>query len=193
MQTIGCSTSHDLHKIIKHALIGRRKTGFSEENGSLVFKFTLQYEKLAQGGPNSSVYLVELSSEGLLNSLQKSRVKKAQDIPWGLRVLEAAYESNLVKALCKLIPATSKSSFCFLFNDAQTDDQASETLLQLSQFINEGESSSLSTTAVVKEKVSSGIKLILSKKSAKKSDQKKTGDKTASRIEENPRKRELFR
>lgn len=166
---------------------------YSEASGTLVFKFTLQQARSSTETAFTSLYLVELSSEALLDSLQKSKVKKTQEIPWGLRALEAAYDGNLMKALAKLLAPSLKSNFCFLFNHAQTEQDAGETLLQLSQFINEGESNPVLGSAAGKDKVSSGIKLILSKKSAKKSDQKKTGDKTSSRVEENPRRKELFR
>lgn len=174
-------------------MIGRRKTPIPDGNGSLVFKFTLIQGRSTIEQSFPSLSLVELSSEALLDSFQKTRVKRVQEIPWGIRALEASYDGNLVKSMIKLLFLDQKTTFCYIFNDAQTEEKTADSLLQLSQFLVDGESTPVLTPIAVKEKVSSGIKLILSKKSAKKSDHKKAIDKTSSRIEENSRKKELFR
>lgn len=192
-QSITCTRPEELHKIIKHGILSRRKAGHTDSSGSLIFKFTLQTGKPTVDSQFPSLSLVELSSGALVGGVQKSRVKKTTEVPWALRVVEAAYDGSLVRSIVRILSPTSKSAFCFLFNHAQIETQASDSLLQLSQIIMEGEPSPSLSSVAAKEKVSSGIKLILSKKSAKKSDQKKAGDKTSSRLEENPRRKELFR
>jgi hypothetical protein len=86
-----------------------------------------------------------------------------------------------------------KTSFCYIINFAQVEDEAAESLLQMSQLLNEQEIIQQAPSFLAKDQLSSGIKLILSKKSAKKSDQKKGRDRTPSRVEDNPRKKEHFR
>jgi hypothetical protein len=190
---LDCSKPEDLHKVIKHGVVSRRKAGHCDASGSLIFKFSLLLGRQITEMVPPSLSLVELSSGSLLGGFQKVRVKKGMDIPWTLRALEAVYDGSVVKGLARLLLPSSKTSFCFLFNHTQTDDEAADSLLELSQFINESEPTPALGAISTRDKVSSGIKLILSKKSAKKSDQKRQGDKTSSRIEENPRRKELFR
>ena len=73
------------------------------------------------------------------------------------------------------------------------DDPAADSLLYVSQILNDQEQSQGSGAQLTRDKLSSGIKLILSKKPAIKSENKKKLDKTATKIEDNPKKKEHIR
>lgn len=173
--------------------MSRRKIGQTDSNGTLIFRFTLNLGKSGSSVPGPSLSLVEFSSSSLLGCLQKNRIKKNTEFPLCLRALEAAYDSSLVKRLIRVLNPSPKTSFCYIINFAQVEDEAAESLLQMSQLLNEQEIIQQAPSFLAKDQLSSGIKLILSKKSAKKSDQKKGRDRTPSRVEDNPRKKEHFR
>lgn len=168
--------------MIKHGILSRRKNGHTDAQGSLIFRFYVEVKR-SHGDPlSASMAIVEMCSTSLLPALDLSRVKKLNSIPFSFRALEAAYQSSMVRSLQSITCPGPRTLLAFVLNCDRMFHPTVGLLLELSQLLRSQETPQVSTP-VAKEKVSSGIKMILSKQSVKRADVRKAMDKSSSRLD----------
>ena len=161
--------------------------------GTLIFKFIVQPKNSTSELLAATLSLVEMTSSSVKKTLDTSKIKKIASIPYNFRVLDAVYQGGLMRSLQTILQPTQKTCFAYIFNVTGCEDVSSDCLLQVSQLMREQETITGQSNLLAKDRVSSGIKMILSKKSANKGDSKLIGDKQTSIKEEIVHKKQHLR